>query len=100
MVPMAPAPRGSFLLAMQSLMNFVRCAPASFWSSAPNLHVAILSFDVTANDEVPNITVNRPAATANRIMAEVPGCDAVILALIARPIERYDMTAKGACALC
>ena len=100
-VPMAPAPpRGSFRLAMQSLMNFVRCAPASFWSLAPNLHVAIFSFGVTANDGALNITVNRPAATANRIMAKVPGCEGAILALIERPMERYDIIAKGIRDLC
>jgi hypothetical protein len=47
-----PGPRGSFLLAMQFLRNFVRSAPCSFWSSAPNLQVAIFSFAVTANDGV------------------------------------------------
>jgi hypothetical protein len=35
---------------MQFFMNFVRAAPASFWSSAPNLQVAIFSFAVTAKD--------------------------------------------------
>ena len=35
---------------MQFFKNFVRAAPCSFWSSAPNLQVAIFSFAVTAND--------------------------------------------------
>jgi hypothetical protein len=43
-------PRGSFLLAMQFFKNFAFAAPCSFWSSAPNLQVAIFSFAVTAND--------------------------------------------------
>jgi hypothetical protein len=42
-------PRGSFLVDMQLFMNFVRAAPLSFWSSAPNLQVAILSLAVTAS---------------------------------------------------
>ena len=35
---------------MQFFKNLARAAPSSFWSSAPNLQVAIFSFAVTAND--------------------------------------------------
>ena len=38
---------------MQFFMNLARAAPCNFWSSAPNLHVAIFSFAVTANDGAP-----------------------------------------------
>jgi hypothetical protein len=72
--PAAPAPpRGSFLLAMQFFMNFVRAAPASFWSSAPNLQVAIFSFAVTAKDGALGNTASRTAAMKiRRCMAAPP----------------------------
>ena len=51
----APArrpPRGSLRLDMHFFMNALRAAPWSFWSSAPNLHVANLSLALTAKDGV------------------------------------------------
>jgi hypothetical protein len=72
--PAAPAlPRGSFLLAMQFFMNFARAAPASFWSSAPNLQVAIFSFAVTAKDGALGSAAIRTAAMkTGRCMAATP----------------------------
>src|ERR1700744_1995850 len=45
-----PGPRGSSWFDMHFFIKALRAAPASFWSSAPNLQVAILSFWLTAND--------------------------------------------------
>jgi hypothetical protein len=72
--PAAPAPpRGSFLLAMQFFMNFARAAPASFWSSAPNLQVAIFSFAVTAKDgALGNTAIKTAAMKIGRSMAAPP----------------------------
>jgi hypothetical protein len=50
---------------MHFLMNALRAGPCSFWSSAPNLQVAILSFGVTAKDgALGSITASSVATTA------------------------------------
>lgn len=50
---------------MQREMNFLRWTPASFRSSAPNLHVSIFCFGVTAKeDAVGKTTIKIPAMTA------------------------------------
>jgi hypothetical protein len=82
--PAAPdvGPRGSFRLAMQFFKNLVRSAPCSFWSSAPNLQVAIFSFAVTANDGAIGSTA-MSAAVKKRVreawlsMAFSPDCRSV-----------------------
>ena len=62
-------PRGSFLLAMQFLRNFARAGPCSFWSSAPNLHVTIFSFAVTAKQgALGSMVMSKAAIDAYRSM--------------------------------
>src|ERR1700761_2606256 len=71
-------PRGSFLLAMQFLRNFARAGPCSFWSSAPNLHVTILSFTDTAKDGAYGTTATSVAATnilRNMALSRFPPLD-------------------------
>ncbi len=55
---------------MHLFRKVARAAPSSFWSSAPNLQVAILSFWLTANDgALGSIAINMAAMNAYRYMA-------------------------------
>src|SRR5262245_10973000 len=52
---------------MQRDRNFLRAAPVSFWSSAPNLQVSIFSLAVTAKAGAPTIgRANTAAANTYR----------------------------------
>src|SRR6202021_17092 len=81
--PPAPGPRGSSLLDMHFFMKPLRAAPCNFWSSAPNLQVAILSFGLTAKDGVLGSTATSTAAMKayRAIGYSSPNCPSATLAL-------------------